>query len=448
MKRRLRPMVRRRRTAAGGRAYRKGYAEGFPAGYEQGRNDPETDYASLFDGTSIIIPTYNNLSYLKGCISSLIAYTDRPYEVIVIDNGSTDGTEAYLKRLGGRLRLRYKRFENNLGFAGGVNQGLLMAKGTSIVILNNDTLLTRHWLGNLLACLYSSPTIGLVGPVTNYLSNNQRINVGYRDMKEMQAFAARHNQSDPASWRKAQDIMGFCLALRRDVLLRVGYMDEGYSFGTCEDVDFYLRVRLLGLELVIAEDTFIHHYGSVTMRSFKDASVLNQIFFRQKWGDWQQLGRMEELLQPGRSASELRMVDYYPSHVVVEALNGSLYWIENGCRHRILSAGGHSLRTVRLTQPDIWAWPLGPELPLDTVLGKLQRASNGWGRTDGAIVRSGSGDCFQLAVGRLRRLLSEQALRDWGLDDRSIAPISDEEAAISGQGLVIMAPITLKASNI
>jgi GT2 family glycosyltransferase len=448
MKRRIRPAIRKRRKAVGSGAYRRGVAAGFPAGYEKGMADPEADYLSLFNGTSIIIPTYNNLPYLKGCIASLIRHTEQPYEVIVIDNGSTDGTEAYLKSLLGRQRLRYKRFNDNLGFAGGVNQGLLMAKGTSIVILNNDTVLTRNWLANLLTCLHSSPTIGLVGPVTNYLSNDQRINVNYRNLKEMHAFAADYNQSDPARWRRSTDIMGFCIALRRDVLMRVGYMDEGYSIGTCEDVDFYLRIRLLGLELVIAEDTFIHHYGSVTMRSFLDASVSNQLFFQQKWGGAQQLNAMEGLLQSGASGPERSMIDYCPSHVIVEALDGSLYWIENGQRHRILARSVEGWRTVRLPQPDIWAWPLGPELSPESVHARLRQASAGGALVEGAVLRAADGACYQFVAGLLRRFLSEQALIGWRLDERKSVQLSAADREQLGQGLVIIAPVTVKARNI
>lgn len=127
--------------------YNKGYNMGYDQGYSHGRQAGVNNFAIPFEGTSIIIPTYNQLHYLKECIASIVQYTPEPYELIIIDNASDDGTAEYLKSACG---LRSRINKENLGFAGAVNQGLMMARGTTLMILNNDAVVTPNWHSNLL----------------------------------------------------------------------------------------------------------------------------------------------------------------------------------------------------------------------------------------------------------------------------------------------------------
>ena len=219
----------------------------------------------LFEGVSIIIPTYNQREYALKCVSSIEKHTPAPYEIIVVDNGSKDGTAEAMLRKGGMVRVA--ALEVNRGFAGGVNQGLMMARGRHIVVLNNDTLVTPGWLDNMMACLDSDPEIGLVGPVTNYIGGDQQIDVPYSEVQDMWSFAARHNRPDPGKHRVTERLVGFCWLFSRDLLERVGYLDEGYAVGNFEDDDWMIRVKLAGYKLAVAGDAFIHHFGSVSMKA-------------------------------------------------------------------------------------------------------------------------------------------------------------------------------------
>ena len=238
-------------------------------------------FPTILEGTSIVIPTFNQLGVLRQCIESIFKHTDVPYEIIIVDNASTDATLSYLQGLGGQIR--YRVLDSNRGFAGAINVGMMMAKGSTIVLLNNDTLVTPNWLTNMLACLNSDDNIGMVGPVTNYISGSQKIAVPYGTCGYAPFAILRHNRPDPAKWRRSDRLTGFCLLFRRALFEGVGYFDEGYEIGNFEDDDYNIRVRLLGKTMVVAEDTFIHHYGSVSMKAlgdeFQTVNDRNQYYF-------------------------------------------------------------------------------------------------------------------------------------------------------------------------
>ena len=97
--------------------------------------------------TSIIIPTYNQLEYTRWCLDSIRYYTGEPYELIVVDNGSTDGTVEYLWS---QEDIRFIHNRENKGFAGGCNQGISHSAGDYVLLLNNDTVVASGWLGNMI----------------------------------------------------------------------------------------------------------------------------------------------------------------------------------------------------------------------------------------------------------------------------------------------------------
>lgn len=236
--------------------------------------------------TSIIILTWNGLYYTKKCISSIKRFTNVPYELIFVDNGSKDGTPSFLKTV---QQAQVILNQHNLGFARGCNQGIAIAKGNNLLLLNNDTIVTPYWLRNMIACLYSRPDIGLVGPCSNYVGSGNQIPVSYKNMQELIAFAGQFNRPDPSRWREhnAYWLSGFCLLTRREVVDRVGLFDEQFIYGGWEDVDYSLRVTAAGYKLYVAGDVFIYHYGSRTFTgnnlSLPNVMQHNAILFDKKW---------------------------------------------------------------------------------------------------------------------------------------------------------------------
>lgn len=214
---------------------RRAYEHGYAAGYAHGIVEGKRSFGAGFEGTSIIIPTYNRKDLLAECLDRIEAHTAPPYEVIVVDNGSDDGTVDEVRRRRNRVRLAVH--PQNLGFARAVNTGLMMAKGQTIVLLNNDVLVTERWLDQLLGCLKLTGAAA-VGPVTNYIGGDQQIDVPYEDVAEVPAFAAAYNAPDPRKWREVNRLVGFCLLFPRSTLEQAGYFDEGYVIGNYEDDDW------------------------------------------------------------------------------------------------------------------------------------------------------------------------------------------------------------------
>ncbi|MCF2940392.1 glycosyltransferase [Paenibacillus alkaliterrae] len=236
--------------------------------------------------TSIILVAFNKLAFTQECIESIRAYTEPgSYEIIVVDNASTDETADWLQQ---QHDLTVILNENNEGFPKGCNQGIAAAQGELIMLLNNDTVVTCNWLDNLKKCLFSKNQIGAVGPITNNASYYTAIHAPYQTKEGIQQFAQKHNVSNPAKWEERLKLIGFCLLIKREAVEEIGLLDERFGIGNFEDDDYSLRMRKAGYRLMLCRDTFIHHYGSASFNSDTDRyrHVLqeNERKFIEKWG--------------------------------------------------------------------------------------------------------------------------------------------------------------------
>ncbi|WP_238590862.1 glycosyltransferase [Paenibacillus beijingensis] len=236
--------------------------------------------------TSIIILTHNQLLYTKQCIESIRTYTEPgTYEIIVVDNASSDGTQAWLAK---QEDIKAILNETNQGFPKGCNQGIEISKGGYYLLLNNDTVVTMNWLSNLLTALNSSTNVGAAGPITNSCSYYQSIETNYETVEDMQQFAAGNNISDQSRWEKRLKLVGFCMIIKREVVDKIGMLDECFEMGNFEDDDYSMRMLMAGYTLLLCKDTFIHHYGSVTFASvpqkYTDLMKTNSDRFLKKWG--------------------------------------------------------------------------------------------------------------------------------------------------------------------
>ncbi len=234
---------------------------------------------------SIVIPAWNQLEYTRQCINSILAYTTLPYELILVDNGSRDGTLKYFMSIKGATVIHNPQ---NQGYARGNNQGIRRAKGEYILLLNNDTIVTHRWLELLLNCLNSNPEFGTVAPRSNFAAITGYEGLNFDSTSEMQAYARHHNRCDPSKWFCVEWLPGFCLLIRRSVLEQVGLLDEKFHLGLCEDVDLCRRIAKAGYQNVCAGDTFVFHYGSRTFMgqniNMIELSQRNSKYLDEKWG--------------------------------------------------------------------------------------------------------------------------------------------------------------------
>lgn len=242
------------------------------------------DTKQQFPLTSIVIVTHNQLAFTHQCVESIRFVTDEPYELIFVDNGSTDGTVEYLRS---QSNTRVIANPQNRGYPAAANQGLQAATGSQILLLNNDVVVATGWLRRLLTALYSQPDIGLVGPCSNNAPAPQKIEATYDDLSGMDGFAWEWAKQRDGNRLVTESLGGFCMLVRREVVERIGLLDERFGLGTMEDDDFCLRARRAGFRAAVAQDSFIHHIGHQTFRGagidFDKLHQKNLELFRSKW---------------------------------------------------------------------------------------------------------------------------------------------------------------------
>ena len=242
---------------------------------------------------SVVVVTFNNLGYTRLCLESVLRNTTLPnFEIIAVDNGSNDGSRDYLTTLAaadGRLKVVLN--SENKGFAAANNQALKLATGKVLVLLNNDVIVPRGWLRGMLRVL-DDQTVGLVGPVTNMVGNEARIEVDYLGLDEIGDFAIDHMAANIGARFDIRVLAMYCVAMRREVWERVGDLDEQFGIGLFEDDDYSNRVRQAGYGVVCTPESFVHHFGQASFKKLiqtgEYASLWkrNQAYYESKWGPW------------------------------------------------------------------------------------------------------------------------------------------------------------------
>jgi GT2 family glycosyltransferase len=245
----------------------------------------------LFPKVSIVIVTYGNVEMTRRCLEAVYGRTDWPnFEVIVVDNGSTDGTPEFLRG----ARASYPRLSVilngfNAGFAAANNRALEKAEGQYLVMLNNDPEVSRGWLEALLRHLKQNPEIGLIGPVTNAIGNEAMVPVGYTDVERMPPWAQEYVRRHADEAFEIPMLALFCVAMRRQVFEELGPLDERFGIGMFEDDDYALRAKKAGYRIACARDSFVHHwmkaaFRKIPPREYQALFERNRRLYEEKWG--------------------------------------------------------------------------------------------------------------------------------------------------------------------
>lgn len=239
--------------------------------------------------TSIVMLTWNQLSFTQACLASIAIHTPEPYELIIVDNGSSDGTQDWLKQQAAQdCRIKIILNESNRGFAAGCNQGVAAASGNYFLLLNNDTVVTPDWLSGLHEVLSRYPDAGIIGPMTNSASGVQVVaDVGYDNLDVLPAWAMQFRENNRYRAIPQRRIVGFCMLFHRELVDKIGLLDESFGSGNYEDDDYCLRAELAGYRNLIAGDVFIHHVGGASFSGnnvqYTKAMRDNRQLFKEKW---------------------------------------------------------------------------------------------------------------------------------------------------------------------
>ncbi len=213
---------------------------------------------------SIVIPVFNRLEDTQRCLPALARNTQGvAFEVIVVDNASSDGTPEFLKeeaqQWGGRLRVL--RHEQNLGFAKGCNAGARAALGECVLFLNNDTIPQPGWLSEMVRMMASEDRVGVVGSKLLYPDTKRVQHAGIELINGIPDHPFRGAAADDPRVCRTRDldmVTGACLMIRKDLFDRLNGFDEQYVNGV-EDVDLCLRVRDAGYRVVYCATSVVEH---------------------------------------------------------------------------------------------------------------------------------------------------------------------------------------------
>ena len=234
---------------------------------------------------SIVIPTFNHAEYLYLCLQSILAYTDVPFEVIIVDDCSHDATPQLLSKID---NIQIVRNKENQEFIRSCNTGARLVKGCYILFLNDDVIVTPQWLSRLVETLEQYPKCGAVGAKLIRLAGTlqEAGSIVWQDGSAL-AYGRDDDPSKPeyCYLREVDYCSAACLLVRAELFRKLGGFDELYLPAYYEDADLCFGLRRLGYKIVFQPHVTVFHYefGS---RGFERAKALmegNQPKFVKKW---------------------------------------------------------------------------------------------------------------------------------------------------------------------
>lgn len=223
---------------------------------------------------SIIIVNWNGINHLKKCLPSLNKITYKNYEVIIVDNGSHDDSVKYIEN--NFKKIKIVKCKKNLGFAGGNNKGLPHASGDFILLLNNDTFVTKNFVTELVAEISKDEQIGVVQGKLISMEQNERLdsvgafltNTGFLyHYGYLQKNIKKYDRSIYLYTAK-----GACMLIRKEVIKKVGLFDNDF-FAYFEETDFCHRVWLAGYKIKYAPKSVIQHKIGGTSNTMRSAFI-------------------------------------------------------------------------------------------------------------------------------------------------------------------------------
>jgi len=215
---------------------------------------------------SIIIPNWNGIKFIAKCLDSIKQSTFSKYEILVVDNGSTDGSRELIQKKYRSVRLIH--LPKNLGFARACNEGIHASKGKLIVLLNNDIEVDPQWLEELQTGMDRHPECGMGTSKMNFLDERDIIyNTGDLFKIWCTGGGRGHGERDQGQYETEEYVFGACAGAgvyRRELFDTVGDFDEDF-FIFSEDVDFNLRAQYSGYKCIYLPKAKVYHIGTGTV---------------------------------------------------------------------------------------------------------------------------------------------------------------------------------------
>jgi GT2 family glycosyltransferase len=236
---------------------------------------PVTQYAA-----DIIVPVHNQYPHTRTLLESIYRYTDLPFRIYLIDNASTDETTDIHKIYTRDITIVRNR--ENLGWCGGINQGIDMGSNPYVVFTNNSVEVSQGWLGNLLAFLETHPRIGAVGPLNSNPNDWQCVDrVREKMVAQIPFFLTEdlHERNRILNYHFhgagiliEGELAFFCTALKRRAVAEVGLLETFFQGGR-DDSGYCRRLRKAGYVLGLSLDTYVLHNSCTVHAPAYHASV-------------------------------------------------------------------------------------------------------------------------------------------------------------------------------
>lgn len=228
---------------------------------------------------SVIILNYDGLEFLEACLNSVLKSRYPNFEVLLVDNASTDGSvDVIQEKFATGANLRIIQNDQNLGFADGNNVGSNQAKGSLLVFLNNDTEVHSDWLTELVRTATRDPSIGIVLCRVSWASSPNGLLVGNVDrygnavLIDCRSYLTGRHHQTVSGGGSSNDISGFetiaagpVFLIKKEVWDKVGGFDSKY-FTYAEDIDLAWRAKLLGYKTTLSMGSFVYHKIAGTTR--------------------------------------------------------------------------------------------------------------------------------------------------------------------------------------
>jgi GT2 family glycosyltransferase len=271
----------------------------------------------------IIIPVWNQLDVTRLCIDSIIKHTDYPFRLIVVDNASEEDTASYLASLGKekRLDMLLVRNDKNLGFVKAVNQGIAASDSAYLCIMNNDTIAAKGWLKEMVAVMEADPLLGLVNPSSNtsgQFPGEKTIDEYAEDLSQLKGQV-----------QELYTCRGFCMLVKREVVERVGLLDEIYHIGYFDDTDYCKRAQRLGYRTARAKASYVYHKENVSFKTLRNNSELfdsNKRIFYERWGRHVRVGYILDKVRSIEALDDIAVSTARLGHQIIFFIKESLRW--------------------------------------------------------------------------------------------------------------------------
>ena len=216
---------------------------------------------------SVIIPNYNGLKYIKGCLDSLDRQSFENFETIIVDNASQDGSCEFISENYPQIKLL--SLKENYGFSKAVNEGIKASNCEYVVLLNNDTEVEESWLENLVNCIEKDEKIFSCCSKMVRFSERDKIDDAGDEYNILGWAYKRGDGATINKYNKSERVFSSCAGAaiyRRKVFEEIGYFDEDF-FAYMEDVDISYRANIHGYKNVYCSDALVYHIGSATSGS-------------------------------------------------------------------------------------------------------------------------------------------------------------------------------------